>query len=146
MSVTRIGHVAIWAKDAEKTAAFYRDVLGFPEAFRMQNPAGDALGSIHLYVAPNQFLEIFANGVDHEKAPDNAIGPSHLCFEVDNAEKSIAEIRARGAPIDVELKRGYSKCIQFWTHDPDGNSIELMELPPDCLQVAAVKRLAGRGI
>ena len=141
--ITRIGHTAIWARDIEVTAAFYRDVLGLPEAFRMQNAAGDALGSVHIYVAANQFIEIFPHGVEHDALPEHAIGYSHLCFEVDDAERAIETLRSRGAPIDTELKRGYSKCIQFWTHDPDGNSIELMELPPDCLQTAATARLSG---
>jgi lactoylglutathione lyase len=57
--------------------------------------------------------------------------------------KYLEEVRGRGAPIDVELKTGFSRCIQFWTHDPDGNRIEFMELPPDCLQVAANKRIAA---
>jgi lactoylglutathione lyase len=140
--ITRIGHAAIWARDIEATAAFYRDVLGMPEAFRMQNPAGDKPGSVHIFVAANQFIEIFPLGVEHDALPEHAIGHAHLCFEVDNAARSIEEIRARGAPIDTELKLGYSKCIQFWTHDPDGNSIELMELPPDCMQIAATKRLS----
>jgi hypothetical protein len=43
----------------------------------------------------------------------------------------------------VELKTGYSKCIQFWTHDPDGNRIEFMERPPESLPIQAMKRLAG---
>jgi lactoylglutathione lyase len=52
----------------------------------------------------------------------------------------LEELRSRGAPIDVALKRGFSRCIQFWTHDPDGNRLEFVELPPDCLQTEANKR------
>jgi catechol 2,3-dioxygenase-like lactoylglutathione lyase family enzyme len=43
-------------KDIETTAAFYRDVLGLKEAVRMQDPTGTKLGSVHLYIAPSQFL------------------------------------------------------------------------------------------
>jgi lactoylglutathione lyase len=139
----RYGHIALRASDIEKSAAFYRDVLGFPEAFRMQNPEGTALGSVHIYIAPSQFIEIFPGGREGPYPRDKTIGLNHICIEVDDAAAALEELRARGAPIDVELKRGYSKCIQFWTHDPDGNAIEFMELPPDCLQVAANKRLAG---
>jgi lactoylglutathione lyase len=142
--ITRIGHIAIRAKDIEKTAAFYRDVLGFSEAFRMKNPEGTALGSVHIFVAPSQYIEIFPNGTKTAEHDNETLGVSHLCFEVDNAAKAIKEIRSRGAPIDSELKRGFSRCIQFWTHDPDGNSIELMELPPDCLQVKANKEHEGK--
>jgi catechol 2,3-dioxygenase-like lactoylglutathione lyase family enzyme len=93
--------------------------------------------SVHIFVAQSQFIEIFAGGTE-ERFVDNAtVGPAHFCFEVDDAAKAIEEIRARGAPIDTELKKRYSGYIQFWTHDPDGSSIKLMYLPPNCLQVRA---------
>ncbi|MDR3167760.1 MAG: VOC family protein [Treponema sp.] len=141
--ITRIGHTAIRARDIEATARFYREVLGMKEAFRMNNPEGTKLGSVHMFVAPSQFIESFPNGSEEFQPTDHTIGHSHICFEVDDAAKFLEEIRERGAPIDRELKRGYSRCIQFWTHDPDGNRIEFMELPPDCLQAEANKRLAG---
>lgn len=139
----RLGHIAIRAKDIETTVAFYRDVLGMKEAFRMHNLEGGKLGSVHMFVAPCQYIEIFPNGSEEFKPGNKTIGYSHVCFEVEHAAEYLAEVRTRGAPIDTELKLGYSKCIQFWTHDPDGNRIEFMELPPDCLQVEANKRIAA---
>lgn len=134
--ITRIGHCAIRARDIEKTARFYTEALGMQEAFRMQ-------GSVHIYVAPSQFIEIFPDGSEKFPVTKSTVGHSHMCYEVDDAAAYLEVVRSRGAPIDSELKKGYSKCIQFWTHDPDGNSIEFMELPPDCLQVAANKRIAS---
>jgi lactoylglutathione lyase len=142
--IKRLGHIAIRAKDIEATVGFYRDILGLKEAFRMHNASGGQLGSVHLFIAPSQFIEIFPYGTEESTPNDHTIGYSHVCFEVDNAAQVLEELRKRGAPIDVELKRGFSRCIQFWTHDPDGNRIEFMELPPDCLQVEANKRLAGQ--
>ncbi|MDR2807448.1 MAG: VOC family protein [Spirochaetaceae bacterium] len=141
--ITRIGHCAIRARDIEKTAGFYTEVLGMQEAFRMRNPVDDTLASVHIYVAPSQFIEIFPHGSEQFPIHQNSIGHSHMCYEVDDAAAYLELVRSRGAPIDSELKKGYSRCIQFWTHDPDGNSIEFMELPPDCLQVAANNRIAS---
>ncbi|MDR0313952.1 MAG: VOC family protein [Treponema sp.] len=93
-----------------------------------------------MYIAPSQFIEIFPDGCGEQSKNDN-IGIKHICIEVDNTAAFLEEIRARGAPIDTELKTGYSKCIQFWTHDPDGNKIEFMELLPESLQAQANKRL-----
>ncbi|MDR3248826.1 MAG: VOC family protein [Treponema sp.] len=140
-----LGHIAIRAREIEATAAFYRDVLGMPEAFRMQDPTGTKLGTIYIYVAPSQFIEIFAGGSEVRWESKNLIGPVHICIEVDDAAKALEEVRGRGAPIDTELKTGYSKCVQFWTHDPDGNAIEFMELPPESLQYQANERLAKPG-
>ncbi|MDR0313598.1 MAG: VOC family protein [Treponema sp.] len=40
----RLGHLAIRAKDIEATAKFYREVIGFKEAFRMNHLEGGRLG------------------------------------------------------------------------------------------------------
>ncbi len=140
--VTRIGHFAIRAKDMEKTAAFYREVVGLEEAFRMYNEDGGA-SSIHMFVAPSQYIEIFPDGTEVTNANERSIGHSHVCLEVDDIETAFRDMTGKGTPIDSEVKKGFSGCLQFWTHDPDGNSIEFMELPPDCLQLQANKRLAS---
>jgi lactoylglutathione lyase len=142
----RLAHIAIRAEDIEKTAAFYRDVLGLPEAFRMHKPGEQdsppILTTIYLYIADSQFIEIFPGGLERRQEGSGIIGAVHFCIEVDDAAAALEEIRRRGAPIDKELTAGYSRCIQFWTHDPDGNAIEFMELPPESLQQQANKRLA----
>jgi lactoylglutathione lyase len=140
--ITGIGHQAIRTRDIEEAVHFYREVLGMREAFRMYNLPGDKLSAVYLYAAPSQFLEIFPGGTETAPEGNHIIGHSHICYEVDNAAAYLEEIRARGAPIDTELKRGYSRCLQFWTHDPDGNRIEFMELPPDSLQAEANRRIA----
>jgi len=135
-----LGHLALRSKDIEATAAFYRDIIGLKEAFRMHNAEGKFSG-IYMYIAPGQFIEIFPDG-EGAQADNRNIGIKHLCIEVDNAAAFQEVLRKRGAPIDTELKTGISKCIQFWTHDPDDNRIEFMELPPESLQAQANKRLA----
>lgn len=34
-------------------------------------------------------------------------------------------------------------CLMFWTHDPDGTQIEVMEMPPESLQARADRRFAA---
>ncbi|GHT65548.1 hypothetical protein FACS1894110_07690 [Spirochaetia bacterium] len=144
MTIKRIGHIAIRARDIEATAKFYREVLGMKEAFRMHNLEGGKLGSVHMFVAPSNYIEIFPNGTtDGRGDHQTEVGLNHICFEVDDLAKCLEEVRGRGAPIDTELKKGFSKCLQFWTHDPDGNRIEFMELPPDCYQIQANERIAA---
>jgi lactoylglutathione lyase len=134
-----LGHLAVRARDLEASAEFYRDVVGLKEAFRMDRPNGSGTGTVYFYIAPGQFIEIFPDGAGSQPEDGN-IGIKHICIEVDNAAGFQEEFRARGGVIDVPLKTGYSKCIQFWTHDPDGNKIEFMELPPESLQYQANRR------
>jgi lactoylglutathione lyase len=140
--ITGIGHPAIRARDMEVAAAFYRDVLGMQEAFRLYTGPNGECTSIHMYVAPSQYIEIFTGGENETVINDKTIGMVHMCYEVDDAAKTLEEMRDRGAVIDSGLKTGFSGGIQFWTHDPDGNRIELMELPAGCKQVEANERIA----
>jgi len=137
-----LGHAAIRASDIEKSAKFYIETVGFKEAFRMNNPDNGKVSMIYIYIAPGQFIELFPDGIG-ELPGNNDIGVKHLCVEVENAAAFLEILRAKGAPIDAELKTGKSKCIQFWTHDPDGNKIEFMELPPESLQAQANRRFAS---
>jgi lactoylglutathione lyase len=139
-----LGHLAIRARDLEASAEFYREVVGLKEAFRMDRPGGGGTGTIYFYIAPGQFIEIFPGGTGSQSG-DDSIGIKHICIEVDNAAAFQEEFRARGGVIDAALKTGYSKCVQFWTHDPDGNKIEFMELPPESLQYQANRRFQGGG-
>jgi lactoylglutathione lyase len=138
-----LGHLALKAKDIEASAEFYRKVVGLKEAFRMDFPNG--LKIVYFYIAPGQFIEIFPDGTGTQPE-DGGIGIKHICIEVDDAAAFLEEFRARGGVIDTPLTIGYAKCVQFWTHDPDGNKIEFMELPPESLQYQANMRFQARGI
>lgn len=139
--LTGIGHVAIRCRDIEKSAQFYRDILGMQEAFRMYRDDG-SLGTIYLRVGPWQFIELFPDGVEECPVGPETIGVNHMCYRVDDVLAVQEEIRAKGAPIDDPRKTGFSKCVMCWTHDPDGNRIELMETPPESLQAQAEARLS----
>ena len=138
----QLGHIAIRAKDIAVTTAFYRDILGMREAFRMYNDEGGKLSTVYLCAAPGQFIEIFPGGTEEHTINNNTIGYSHLCIEVENAGETYKKLSARGLQTDTEVKTGLSKCKMFWSHDPDGNRIEFMELTPESLQAQAVERLA----
>ncbi len=135
-----LGHIAIRTRDIEKSLLFYKEVLGFEEAFRMNEPDGNPW-IIYLSVVPGQFIELFPNGTIPSDLNNQTIGFTHVCFEVDDAHAVCELLRRKGAPIDKEVALGRSGGKQFWTHDPDGNPIELMELPATSLQSQAVQRL-----
>ena len=52
-------------------------------------------------------------------------------------QETVEALRGKGAPIDVEPKQGGDKNWQAWTHDPDGNKIELMKISPESPQAKA---------
>lgn len=138
-----LGHYAVRASDIEKSLAFYKDVLGFEEAFRQDDVNGNPW-IIYLSIVPGQFIELFMSGTEAQDWSDKVIGFTHICLETDDVEKTLEILRANGAPIDREIAFGRSGAKQFWTHDPDGIPIEIMELPPSSKQAQAIQRLLAK--
>ena len=143
--ITGIGHPGLVVKDIEESVKFYTEVMGLKEAFRMIEPDG-SVGAIYLYIAPSQFIEIFPRPetAQDPDVPPYKAGKAHICYEISDAEATIAAMRAKGAVIDIDLKKGKSKTNLFFTHDPDGNRIELMELTPESLQWQANEKFANQ--
>ncbi len=134
-----LSHIAIRASDILASVRFYTETLGLREAFRMYGEDG-ALATVYLYIAPSQYLELFANGSRPADTGKDVIGLCHICLETEDAEKMYETLKAKGAPLDSEIRLGKSKCRMVWTHDPDGNSLEIMELVPESLQAQANAR------
>ena len=140
--ITGLGHIAVRASDLMESFRYYTEILGLKEAFRMYGEDG-ALGTIYLYIAPNQFLELFANGSKAVEKGSDVIGMCHICLQVSDIRQAYQMVKERGGALDSDIIVGRAKCLQFWTHDPDGTPIELMELPAESLQAHATRIFNG---
>ena len=122
--ITDLGHLAFAVHDVDRSLAFYTS-LGLHEAFRLDHEDG-SLMLVYLHVAGDRFIEIFPNG----PAPDPHRQGSfiHMCLVVDDLQATIAGFRNEGVTIEQEPKVGLDHYAQAWIRDPDGNSIELMQL------------------
>ena len=94
-----------------------------------------------MYFAPGQYLELFPDGTGEAPREKDGAGFCHLCLMTKDIRRAYEAVRAAGGPLDSEIKRGKSQCLMFWTHDPDGTEIEIMEMPPESLQAQADARL-----
>ena len=138
--VAGLCHVAIRTKDIHKSIHYYTNVLGLKEAFRMFREDG-SLGTVYLSVAKGQYLELFPDAVYKTGAGPDTAGVCHLCLTTNNIRRSYQTVSDAGGPLDSEIRTGKSRCLMFWTHDPDGTQIEIMEMPPESLQAQADKKL-----
>lgn len=137
--ITGIGHIAVTAKDIDKSLDFYTRVLGLPEGFRIHNEDG-SLWIVYVLTGNGGFIEIFTNGTDTPVHPQNASGFRHLCLWVDDMEATIRDLKAKGLGVDPKnIRTGRSKCLQYFIADPDGLRIELMQLMPESEQAKALK-------
>ena len=140
-TVAALSHVAIRTRDILESVRFYTEILGLKEAFRMHRDDG-TLATVYLYLAPGQYLELFDGGSRERETGPEWIGFCHLCLKTTDIRQSFDAVRRAGGPLDSEIKRGRSQCLMFWTHDPDGTQIEIMEMPPESLQAQADRRLS----
>ena len=143
-AITGIGHIALKVHDIDKSLAFYRDKLGFPEMMRLDKPEG-GLWLVYLRVTDDQFIEIFP-GAENARAPGwNGNAITHVCLTVDDLDAVVDRVTGAGIPLLIEKKTSIDGNRQAWIEDPDGNRIEFMQLNAASMQLEAIARLRAEG-
>ena len=122
--ITDLGHPAFAARDVDRTLRFY-SIFGIEEAFRLHHDDG-SLMLVYLHVSGDRFIEVFPGGPAPD--PDREQSFKHICLLTDDISAAVERLRENDAPIDSEPLLGLDGNLQAWTHDPDGNQIELMQL------------------
>ena len=142
--ITGLGHAAIKVTDLDRSLDFYINKLGFPEMLRLHKDDGSTW-LVYLRITDDQYLEVFP-GAENDRAPGwDANGLNHICLTVENIDPVLDHVASVGLELLLQLKTAIDGNRQAWLEDPDGNRIELMEMAPDSLQYAAIKRLHAEG-
>ena len=129
MPVQRLNHAVLFVRDVDRSAAFYRDVLGF--RVKVERPGRavflQAEGSTN-----DHDLGLFAAGAaaGPSGAGRSTVGLYHLAWEVD----TLAELaRIRGALAEAGALAGASDHVTtkaLYGKDPDGLEFEISWLLP----------------
>jgi catechol 2,3-dioxygenase-like lactoylglutathione lyase family enzyme len=130
--IVGINHIALAVPDVEKTVDYYTKTMGFPEAFRVKNQAGQ-VQLVYVQVSQNTFIEI------QSIAADRPAGIYHFGVHVENVEAAREMWKARGANV-LEKRNSPTKAILSNVIDPNGVRMELLELPPESLHRQAMDR------
>ncbi len=142
---TQIAHVALKVRDLDKSLEFYVNQLGFAEMMRLPKPDGSpGVWLVYLRITDDQYLELFPDG-QGDRAPDrDATAINHVCLGVADLDATLAQLARVGIPLSAQKKMAADLNWQAWIEDPDGNRIELMQMMPDCLQLAAIAQLKAK--
>jgi lactoylglutathione lyase len=140
LGLSGIGHVALKVADINRSLAFYRDRLGFREMIHLDREDG-SLWLIYLRITDTQYLELFPGGEGVRAPGPDTTAVNHFCLECDDLDATANALRAAGVPLTVEPKLGLDGNRQCWIEDPDGNRIEFMQMGPNSMQFAAIKRM-----
>ena len=132
MPITRMKHAVLYVRDANRTAAFYREVLDFRVVMQMGTKAYflQAPGSTN-----DHDLGLFevGEGAAPSAAGRGSVGLYHIAWEVDTLdelERIEARLTERGALVGA-TDHGTTKAL--YAHDPDGLEFEVSWLVPAAL-------------
>ncbi len=126
----RIMHLGIIIGDVPAAMGFYKDILGFSEFWRGNARNSDTVSWINMRLPDSaDYVEfmLYAN----KPAPDARTSQHHICLEVPDIEKALAQLEASSArkqyTRSLEIRTGVNQRRQLNLFDPDGTRIELME-------------------
>ncbi len=140
MPIQRLNHAVLYVRDVERSAGFYRSVLGFHAVFT-------APGAVFLQAegsTNDHDLGLIQVGdhADNSVAGQHTIGLYHLAWEAETLTE-LRQIRGKlagaGALVS-ELDHGTTKSL--YANDPDGLEFEVCWLVPAAL-IAEDDKLIG---
>lgn len=134
MKIKRIEHVAIAVNNLDAAAGILRDTFGLeveyaedrPQTRLAMLPVGET------YIELLQALD--PNGRTAEWLAAKGESLYHICFEVEDIDAALAELKAKGTPLLNETPLvGHGDCrIAFLDPKATGNILfELAEMPKD---------------
>ena len=142
-----IHHTAISTGDFERSLKFYRDLLGFKVTFELEFKPGDevlqrlmdlegqAEGRLALLRCENAFVELFEFTSPIPRPMDSRRpvcdhGMTHLCLQVTDIDAEHGRLEAAGMHLHCP-PQNFGEFRVTYGRDPDGNVIELLQIPPD---------------
>lgn len=130
--IVGVNHVGIAFDDLDAAIEYYTETLGYPEAFRIENEAGE-IGLVYVQVSQNTFVEL--QPTNENRGP----GINHFGVVVDDMDAAISMWRERGAEVQ-DARSSSTNAILSNIFDPNGIRMELLELPPESEHAQAVAR------
>jgi catechol-2,3-dioxygenase len=133
MEVQELGHIVLYVRDVERSAAFYRDVLGWRQILPAEDDANGGIGfPVAAFSAPSgrTHHELLLIEVGEDAAPVPAgrrIGMYHFGLKIGDSDDALREalrqLESHGAT--VVGASDHTVTHSLYIEDPDGNEIEL---------------------
>ena len=130
MAIKRMNHAVLYVRDAQRTFAFYRDVLGFrlageiPQAGALFLQAPDSTNDHDLA------LFTIGEGAGDSTAGRATVGLYHIAWEVQTLE-DLQQLSVRLADAGALVgATDHSTTKSFYAKDPDGLEFEVCWIVP----------------
>jgi catechol-2,3-dioxygenase len=127
MAVKELGHLVLYVRDVNRSADFYRDVLGWRQ---IVPPPGQRATQAAAFSSGRTHHELLLIEVGASAAPIPAgrrIGLYHFGLKVGDTDEELRQAVARvaeaGGPVVGSADHGVTHSV--YVEDPDGNEVEL---------------------
>jgi catechol 2,3-dioxygenase-like lactoylglutathione lyase family enzyme len=149
LRIAGLHHVTVICRDAERSMAFYRNLLGMRLVKQTVN--ADDRGARHLYFgdesgAPGTLVTCLEYA-DLEEGRVGHGSTHHFAFAVETEEELAGwfdYLRSRGVPCSEVMDRTYFKSI--YLRDPDGHIVELATRGPGLTVDETAEELGRRPV
>ncbi len=126
-----IAHIAFQVSDLAKAQAFYRDLLGYEDGFRLYKEDGTTR-LVYFKVNDRQYIEIFPG-----LPPDQDDRLSHIALETTDLEALRKYLDEKGVKVPDKVNKGRDGNINMTVTDPDGHRVEFVQYLPGSLHMKA---------
>jgi catechol 2,3-dioxygenase len=132
MEIKELGHIVLYVRDIERSAGFYRDVLGWRQIVPDADVSPPLPAPIAAFSAPSgrthHELLLIEVGPDAASQPEGRrVGLYHFGLKVGDSDDELREaldrLRQTGTP--VLGASDHTVTHSLYIADPDGNEIEL---------------------
>jgi catechol-2,3-dioxygenase len=127
-TINRLNHLVLWVRDAQRSLAFYRDVLGFnvveapsPQAVFLRANGSDNHHDLGLF------------GIGPDAPPPSSgrqVGMYHAAWEVDTIQDLARAREALLAAGALVGESDHGNSLSLYVKDPDGNELEVFWMLP----------------
>jgi catechol-2,3-dioxygenase len=118
--VTSLGHVGVYARDIERSMAFYRDIIGLKVSDR--SPTGAVFMTAQDRLAEHHEL-LLVPGRNDEGTANVLQQISFRCASVADVKEFYRVFVENKVPINRCVSHG--NTVSIYAQDPDGNSVEV---------------------
>jgi catechol 2,3-dioxygenase-like lactoylglutathione lyase family enzyme len=130
--IVSLNHVAIAVEDFDAEAAFYSEVLGFPEAFVFRDEGGAPVFG-YFQINGSTFVELMP------VQPDRPAGLVHFGLEARDAASVVEHLRRADARAEDPALSSFTGSMVANAVSPSGTSFEVLEFGPESLTRKAME-------
>ena len=128
--VRELGHIVLYVRDVQRSAAFYRDVLGWRQILPDPLDAGSGASMVAAFSSGRTHHELLLIQVGEDAAPvplGRRVGMYHFGLNVGETDDDLREalaavVEAGGTVVGAS---DHTVTHSLYILDPDGNEIEL---------------------